>query len=135
MLCVPSTPLPSQLAAPDPESRASRARHRYWVLDTFREDLINDVCSYGHFDVSSDAFQEPPQVSHVLVLKLHCVLQHSLFICRGAGAKPGGGPLEPLQRGGEFQLLLLQSSSQRWVSISSHFACVSSTARVVVAGL
>lgn len=83
----------------------------------------------GHFGLSVDAFQEP-QVRRVLVQKLHCVLQHSLFICCGAGAEPGGGSLEPLQQGGEFQLLLLQSSSQRWVSMSSHFACISNTARV-----
>lgn len=52
-LCVPPTPLPSQLAARDPESPASRARHWYWVLRTFRQDLISDVCSYGHFGLSA----------------------------------------------------------------------------------
>lgn len=55
--------------------------------------------------------QEPPPVSHVLAQWLCCVpvFRHGLFICWRAGAKPGGGQLEPLQRG-ELQLPLLRGS-------------------------
>lgn len=76
-LCIPPTPWPSQLAARDRESRASRARNLYWVLHTFRQDRMSDVCSYGHFSLGTDAFQEP-QVSHVLVQ----------ILCSGASAQP-----------------------------------------------
>lgn len=57
---------------PRPESPASRTKNGYSVLHSVRQDLTSDVCSYGYFGHGADAFQEPPQASHVLVQTARC---------------------------------------------------------------
>lgn len=121
------------LALPRLLPRVPGARPWYRVQHTLGLNLVSDVCFYGHFSLATNAHQEPPQVSHVLVQLLHCipVCQYSRFMCCTAGAQPGGGQLEPLQ-GGELQLPLSRGSPPAMDAVSSHSAWGFSSARVAV---